>query len=236
VRCGTLPTTRERSTAVSQITLRCRVHRLADDGDDLIAAALAATGARDAKARAAWLVGGYAWLLAQPALTAFMRDGRVPELRPERVAVVAAGDGTYEVVLDDATAATGPGRCHAARAALVAGLERNLGAVLALPQLGAIGARLRWALAADMLAGAALHIGHPLLGRAGAIREAEALCAVPGRLRVPLDVIPGGDAGHHPERWRASCCLAHREGHDLCPTCPRRRPSDARGRSGPSGP
>ncbi len=213
----------ERSTAVSGITLQCRVDRLADDGGALVHAALAATGATDPRARAAWLAGGYAWLLAQPALTAFMRDGRVPDLRPERVAVTAA-DGTYEVVLDDDGAGPVLGRCDVARAALVAGLEENLAVVLGLPQLTVIGPRLRWALAADMFAGAALHLGEALLGRAEALREAEALCAVPGRLRVPLDLIPGGDPGHHPERWRASCCLAHRDGHDLCPTCPRRRP------------
>jgi hypothetical protein len=236
VRGARLLTGEERSTAVSEISVQCRVDRLADDGGPLLDAALAATGATDPKVRAAWVVGGYAWLLAQPALTAFMRDGRVPDLRPERVAVAAAGDGTYEVVLDDEGAAAALGRCDVARAALVAGLEQNLAAVLALPQLGAIGARLRWLLAADMVAGAALHLGHPLLGRAGAIREAGALCAVPGRLRVPLAVILGGDPAHHPERWRASCCLAHREGHDLCPTCPRRRVSATGGPGGASGP
>lgn len=218
----------ERSTAVSGITRRCRVDRLAEDGGALVDAALAATGATDPKARAAWLVGEYAWLLAQPALTAFLRDGRVPDLRPARAVVAAAPDGTYAVALDDDGATVPVGRCDLARAALVAGMEQHLAVVLALPQLTAIGARSRWALAADMVAAAALRLGHPLLGPSGAIREAEALCGIPGRLRVPLDVIPGGDPGRLPERWRASCCLAHREGHDLCPTCPRRRPRRVR--------
>lgn len=131
-------------------------------------AALAATGATDPRTRAAWLVGGYAWLLARPALTAFLRDGRVADLRPGRVAVAAATDGTYEVVLDDAGAATELGRCDFTRAALVAGMEQNLAAVLALPQLAVLGLRPRWALAADMVACAALHLGESLPGRTGA--------------------------------------------------------------------
>ncbi len=185
-------------------------------------AALDATGATDRRVRVAWLVGGYAWLLTEPALTRYLGEGRVPDLSPSRVAVTVDVDGTWGVTFDDLRGAR-IGRCDLGRAALVAGLEANLAAVLALPQLGTIGARLRWLLAADLVAGAALHVGHPVLGRDGALREAGALCAVPGRLSVPLDAIPGGDPAGHPQRWRASCCLAHREGHDLCPTCPRRR-------------
>jgi hypothetical protein len=212
----------ERSTAVSEITpLACRADRLAEEGDALVAAALAATGVDDAKVQAAWVVGGYTWLLAEPALTLFMRERRVLDLRPARVTVAVGPDGAHEARFEEPPPPE-PDR-GAARARLVAALEENLAAVLALPRLGAIGARLRWTLAADMLAGAALHVGHPILGREATIREAEALCAVPGRLRLPLDLIPGADPDQHPQRRRASCCLAHRVGHDLCPTCPRRR-------------
>jgi hypothetical protein len=213
----------KRSTAVSGISpLACRTDRLAAEGDALVAAALAATGVDDAKVQAAWVVGGYTWLLAEPALTLFMREGRVLDLRPDRVTVAVGADGAHEAHFEEPSPPA-PDR-DVARARLVAALEQNLAAVLALPRLAVVGARLRWTLAADMLAGAALHLGFPILGREATIREAEALCAVPGRLRLPLDLIPDGEPDHHPERWRSSCCLAHRVGHDLCPTCPRRRP------------
>ena len=210
--------------AVTEIPPPCRVDRLHQDGAGLIAAGLAATGVADAKVQAAWLVHGYTWLLAAPALTALLGEGRVLDLSPGRVTVGAGAGGAHVITVDEPSPPPFGGCPDAARARLRETLEENLATVLSLPQLSPIGARLRWMLAADMLAGAALHVGHALLGREETIREAEALMAIPGALSLPLDVIPDGHAADHPERWRASCCLAHRVGGELCPTCPRRRP------------
>jgi hypothetical protein len=192
-----------------------------------VEALLGATGATDARARAAWFVHGHAWRTAAPAIACLLLCGRAPDAGPANVAVHVDAAGAPRLRLVD------PEREVAGAAGLREALTANLAVVAALPALTVVGARARWSLAADAVAGAALHVGRRLAGPADAVELAALLVGGPGPLRVPLAIIDadppgGGDA----TRWRGSCCLAHREGLDLCPSCPRRRSRRGHGAGG----
>lgn len=191
-----------------------------------VEALMAATGARDARARAAWFVHGHAWRTAAPAIACLLLCGRAPDAGPANVALHVDATGAPRLRLVD------PEREVAGSAGLRDALTANLAVVVALSALAPLGPRARWSLAADAVAGAALHVGRRLAGPDGAVRLAARLVGGPGPLTVPLAIIDADPPGGcEVTRWRGSCCLAHREGLDLCPSCPRRRPR--RGQEGP---
>lgn len=194
------------------------VDRLADDARAM-GRLLAATGVDDAKARAAWFIQGHAWRVASPAVGCQLLLGRAPDLRAGSVSLVSAADGGHRVHFrDHGGSPAGPRTAPELREAL----EAHMAAVLGAPGLAVLGGRARWALAGDTVAAAALHVGRALVGAPTAIELAAALIAGPGPLAVPLALIATGTG--EVTRRRTSCCLAHRAGHELCPTCPRRRP------------
>lgn len=184
---------------------------------EAVEALLGATGADDPRVRAAWLVHGHAWRSAAPAIACLALGGRAPDAGPQNVGLhVDAGVARLRLV--------DPERDVGGPVGLRESLAANMAVVVALPELACLGARARWSLAGDAVVGAALYVGLRLAGSAEAVRLAMVMAGA-GPMAVPLGLIdpaPPGEDGI--ARRRASCCLAHREGLDLCPGCPRRVP------------
>lgn len=201
---------------------------------ELVALRAADLGTRDARVAGTFLLEGWAWSVAAPAVAAALHEGCVPDPSADAVRLSFAPDGTVEGVAFAGAVAVTPGHrlAGAPGTVVVPHLGAWLGRRIADGHLAAVVAALApltgrspaglWASVHDMLSGAMVH----LADAGGAPVDPRPLAATLFG-RPPLDAAARfveGDAGQGIGRRRLGCCQMFRLGADRCPGCPGARP------------
>ncbi|MCC6831051.1 MAG: hypothetical protein IT200_06865 [Thermoleophilia bacterium] len=200
----------------------------------LVARRAAALDTADRRVAATFLLEGWAWSVAAPAVAAALHEGRVPDPCADAVRLSFAADGTVAGVAftgpvavlgadplagaaGTVTVGDGPEDLAAwLRARLTGGHLAHVVAALA-PLAGRSEAAL-WASVHDMLSGALVH----LAGAAVVPVDPQPLAAAlfgTAPLRAAPRFVPG-DTACGLDRLRVGCCQVFRLGADRCAACP----------------
>lgn len=196
-------------------------------------------GTNDRRVLGSFVLGAYTWWLTTPAIAAYLAERRIPDVAPRAASVRLAPDcetGTL-AVHSDRFAALATDRAAASLEVLTVdaadallgvlgtALEQHIAAVVGgLDELTSLRPRVRWAIAADMLASSFLWTGRAL-GREeeaiAAARQLVASLAATHRVRTGFVTLEhAGRTGTFVER--GSCCFAYRlDAHEPCSTCTR---------------
>jgi hypothetical protein len=185
------------------------------------------------------LLKGYLWRVLAPAVAAFLSERRVPDLRPENVALRFGEGGCAEglTFLSPGFAAlpTDPEASHPdarvlhSEEEMLAFARDRLaeGHVPALiPALRDLrvrrGTRVLWGAAVDVVAETFMFVGRELGCEEEALGFAERLLSGPAPLRGPTNYSTlEYDGGSETTRIRNTCCLYYKVADGTCFTCPR---------------
>jgi len=190
----------------------------------------------------------YLWRILAPAVTAFLSERRLPDLRAENVAMCPSESGfaaglafagpRFVALPIDSESDYPDAVVLPSEDALLAWLREALAQThlsVLIPALRGLrvrrGMRAMWGVAADVCAEAFMLVGGKLECQAEACGYAERMLSGPGPLSGPTGyfAVESGGASEL-TRTRNTCCLYFKLGNGTCFTCPRNTPDERRRR------